>query len=172
MGQFVRPVVAIVAFLGLASSSALQEPPKPQKEHEFLKRLVGKWDANTPSGKGTMSYKMGLGGLWLISDFEGEFGEMKFEGKGLDTYDPPTKKFRSVWVDSLSTSARNMEGTLDPAEKILTLTGDARGPDGNPAKYKSTLEMKDADTMDFSLFIVGPGDKDQPMVQITYKRIK
>ena len=80
---------------------------------DHLKRLVGTWDAQTDYGKGTMTYQMGLGGLWLIGDFEGEFGGMKFEGKGLDTYDAATKKYRSVWVDSFSTSPRTMEGDLD-----------------------------------------------------------
>jgi hypothetical protein len=133
---------------------------------------VGTWDAETQSGKGTMTYKMGLGGLWLIGEFEGEFGGMKFQGKGLDTYDLATKKYRSVWVDSFSTSPRTMEGNLDKDDKVMTMTGEGRGPDGVPAKFKSITEIKDADTVNFSLFMVDMDGKEQPMVNITYKRKK
>ena len=137
-----------------------------------MKRLVGTWNAETESGKGTMIYKMGLGGLWLIGDFEGEFGGMKFQGKGLDTYDSATKKYRSVWVDSFSTAPRIMEGNLDKDHKVMTMTGEGRGLDDKSAKFKSITEIKDADTVNFSLFIVGKDGKEQPMVNITYKRKK
>ena len=103
LALYLRALLTGIALLLLLPSALAQEAPKPGKEHDYLTRLVGTWDAVTESGKGTMTYKMGLGGLWLIGDFEGEFGGMKFEGKGLDTYDLATKKYRSVWVDSFST---------------------------------------------------------------------
>lgn len=169
---FLRVLLASVALLGLVPSARAQEPPKPGKEHEHLKRLAGVWDAQTESGNGTMTYKMGLGGLWLIGDFDGEFGGMKFQGKGLDTYDAATKKYRSVWVDSFSTSPRVMEGDLDPDEKVMTMTGEGRGPDGKPIKFKSITEIKDADTLNFSMFMVEQDGKEQLLVNITYKRKK
>jgi len=170
MALFLRALAAIVALLNLVPSARAQEPPKPGKEHDHLKRLVGTWDAKTESGKGTMTYKMGLGGLWLIGDFKGEFGGMKVQGKSLDTYDSATKKYRSVWVDSLSTAPRTMEGNLDKDDKVMTLTGEGRGPDDKPAKFKSITEIKDADTVNFGLFMVEKDGKEQPMVKITYNR--
>lgn len=171
MTHFLRTLLASVALSVLAPLAWAQEPPKPGKEHEHLKRLVGTWDAESQFGKGTMTYKMELAGLWLIGDFDGEFGGMKFQGKGLDTYDSATKKYRSVWVDSFSTSARNMEGNLDKDGKVMTMTGEGRGLDGKPAKYKSVTEMKDADTVNFTMFMVVDG-KEQPLVNIAYKRKK
>jgi Protein of unknown function (DUF1579) len=167
---YIRALLTGVVLLILLPSARAQEPPKPGKEHDHLKRLVGTWDAETDFGKGTMTYKMDLGGLWLIGDFEGEFGGMKFQGKGLDTYDSATKKYRSVWVDSFSTAPRIMEGNLD--DKVMTMTGAGRGPDGMPAKYKTIAEMKDTDTVSFGLFMVDKDGKDQPLVKITYKRKK
>ena len=153
-----------------AGVAQAQEPPKPGKEHDHLKRLVGTWNAETESGKGTMTYKMGLGGLWLIGDFEGEFGGMKFQGKFLDTYDPATKKYRSISVDSFSTAPRIMEGNLDKDKKVMTMTGEGPGQEGRTAKFKSITEIKDADTVNFSLFMVDEDGKEQPTVRITYKR--
>ena len=172
MALFLRALLASVALLNLVPSARAQEPPKPGKEHEHLERLVGTWDAEAASGKGTMTYKMGLGGLWLIGDFEGEFGGMKFQGKFLDTYDPATKKYRSIWVDSFSTAPRIMEGNLDKDNKVMTMTGEGPLQQGKTAKFKSIAEIKDADTVNFSLFMVDEDGKEQPMVKITYKRKK
>ena len=66
----VRALLTGIALLILLQSARAQEPPKPGKEHDHLKRLVGTWDAETEYGTGTMTYKMGLGGLWLVGDFE------------------------------------------------------------------------------------------------------
>ena len=38
-----------------------------------------------------MTYKMGLGGLWLIGDFEGDRRNSRLQGKFLDT--PASAKF-------------------------------------------------------------------------------
>jgi len=171
MALFLRALLASAALLNLIPSARGQEPPKPGKEHEHLKRLVGTWNAETGSGKGTMTYKMDLGGLWLIGDFEGEFAGIKFQGKGLDTYDAATKKYRSVWVDSFSTSPRMMEGNLDKDNKVMTMTGEGRGAGDKTAKYKSITEIKGTDTVTFSLFMEMDG-KELPMVNITYKRKK
>lgn len=172
MALFLRALLVSVALLNLVSSAWAQEPPKPGKEHDHLKRLVGTWDAESDFGKGVIINKMGLGGLWLIGDFEGEFGGMKFQGKGLDTYDAATKKYRSVWVDSFSTAPRILEGNFDKDGKVMTLTGEGRGPDGTSAKYKSITEINKANTMNFSLFMVDKDGKEQLLVKITYKRKK
>ena len=54
----------------------------------------------------------------------------------------------------------------------MTMTGEGRGADGKPAKFKSITEIKDADTVNFSLFMVDKDGKEQPMVNIIYKRKK
>jgi len=170
MVLFHRVLLANVALLSFAPSVWAQGLPKPGKEHDHLKLLVGTWEAESEFGKGTMTYKMGLDGLWLIGDFDGEFGGMKFQGKGLDTYDAATKKYRSVWVDSFTTAPRTMEGALDKDDKIMTMTGEGRGSDGKPAKFKSITEIKDSDTVNFTLFMVDKDGAEQPTVKITYKR--
>jgi hypothetical protein len=159
-----------VALLTLLPSARAQESSAPGKELEHLKQMVGTWDAESESGKGTMTYTMGLGGLWLIGDFDGEFGGIKFEGKFLDTYDSETKKYRSVHVSSFTTGVRIMEGTLN--NKVMTMTGEGPGHDGKPGKFKSITEFKDADTVNFTLFMADKDGKEQPVVKITYKRKK
>jgi hypothetical protein len=166
--HYLRALLTVVALL--LPSARAQETPPPGKDH--LNQLVGTWDAVSEFGNGTMTYKMGLGGQWLIGDYEGEFGGMKFEGKGLDTYDSGTKRYRSVWVDSLTTGPRIMEGTLDKDNKVMTMTGEGPGHEGKPGKFKSITEIKDADTVNFTLFMADKDGKEQPVVKITYKRKK
>src|SRR5687768_3142486 len=105
--------VAVAGFLAAPAARA-QEPPKPGPEHDLLKKMVGTWDVAMNFGgmetKATATYKLVLGGLWLSGDFEGDFGGMKFQGHGLDSYDPVRKKYVSVFVDSMSTSPMVTEG--------------------------------------------------------------
>lgn len=169
----IRVLLSVCIAGGLVGPAVrAQEPPKPTKEHELLKRMEGTWAVEMEGGKGTMTYKIGLGGLWLLSEFNGELGPMKFQGKGLDTYDPTTKKYRAVWVDSMSTAPLVLEGTFDKDNKVQTMTGDGPGPDGKPVKYKTISELKDADTMLFTIAMVDKDGKEQQMVKMTYKRKK
>jgi Protein of unknown function (DUF1579) len=164
---------AVLAAVLSASAAPAQEPPKPGPEHEMLKKMEGTWDATMKfagmESKGTMIYKMELGGLWLTSSFEGEFGGGKFSGRGLDTYDAGKKKFISVWVDSMVTTPMILEGTYDKDKKTLTMSTDFPGPDGKVMKWKSTTEMPDNDNMTFNMFM---GDGKDPAFTITYKRKK
>jgi hypothetical protein len=152
-----------------------QAPEKPGPELDALKELEGEWDATVKAGgmesKGTMAYKMGLGGRWLIGKFEGEMGGQKFEGRSLNSYDATKKKYVNVWVDSMSGAAMLSEGSYDKDTKTLTLVGEGPGQDGKPAKYKQTSQVKDKDTIAFTMSAVGDG-KEQEVMTITFKRKK
>lgn len=164
--------LALLAFAAPAVS-AQPEIPKPGPEHAVLKALEGTWDTTMkfPGGesKGTVVYKMELGGLWLSSKLESDLMGAKFHGHGMDTYDAAKKKYTSVWFDSMSTTPMMMEGTYDKDKKTLTLTGDGPGQDGKPAKWKSVSTMPDNDTINFSMYV---GDAKEPMFTIVYKRKK
>jgi hypothetical protein len=175
--MLVRTLSLLTCSLLLTASTArAQEPPKPGTEHEKLKQLEGTWDCTIKmmgvESKGVMKYKMEVGGLWLVSDFVGEFGGMKFTGKGLDTYDAQKKKYVGVWVDAFSTSPLNMTGEYDAAGKVLTMEGEGPGPDGKPMKYRMVQSHKDADTIDWSMASPGPDGKWAIMLEMTYKRRK
>jgi hypothetical protein len=165
-------LVAWVALV-LAPVGRAQEPAKPGPEHEIFKELVGTWEATVKfmggESKGTMVYKMGPGDLWLNSKFEGDFGGQKFEGRGIDGYDPNKKKYVSVWVDSMSSSLMVSEGTYDKDTKTMTMEGEGPGMDGKPTKIKSVIQVKDKDTMVLTMYTVKDG-KDQEMMTISYKR--
>jgi hypothetical protein len=163
-----------VALAVLATPAAwAQEPPKPGPEHELLKKLVGTWDVVMKGGgmevKGVVTYKMDLGGLWLLSSLESEIGGMKFQGRGVDSYDPAKKKYVGVWIDSMSTSPLVTEGAFDKEKKTLTMAGEGPGMDGKPTKYKMVSEWKDDDTMHVGMYT---GNATSPDFTFVYKRRK
>jgi hypothetical protein len=170
-----RMLLVCALLIWLAPSARAQEPPKPGPEHEHLKQREGTWDATIKAGghesKGKMTYKMGMGGFWLISHFEGDFGGEKFEGRGLDTYDPEKKKYVSAWADSMAPYLLVMEGDYDKDNKTLTATGEGPSPAGK-VKYKAVTKMMDADTMEFTLSVPEKNGKETVMLTITYNRKK
>ncbi len=173
----VTGVMVLCAASVLLAPVALAQPPqpKPGPEHALLKRLEGTWEATVKGreeSKGTMTYKMMLGGLWLVSDYQGEFMGQKFQGKGLETYDTAKKKYVGIWVDSMSTALMTYEGNFDKDGKVLTMTGEGPGEDGKPTKFKMVSEMKDKDTMVFTMSSPGKDGKEHTMMTITYKRKK
>ena len=130
---------------------------EPQQEHQWLQKLLGDWTFESeasmgpdqPPGKfqGTESVRT-LGGLWVIG--EGQ-GEMPGGGTGhmIMTlgYDPQQKRFVGTWIGSMMTNLWVYDGSLDAAEKLLTLNaeGPAMSGDGKLAKYQDIIEIKSDD---------------------------
>jgi len=169
-------VGSILVAFALTHVPALgQGGPTPGPEHEHLKKLEGTWNAKIKMGDAestaTATYKMVCGGMWLMSDFQGQLGDMKFSGQGLDSYDPEKKKYVSVWVDSMSTRPMLLEGTHDKEKKTTTMMGEAPGPDGKLAKHKMVTHMPDNDHMTFTMYIVADGQENKFMT-IEYTRKK
>ncbi len=164
--------VAVVAVL-VSPAARGQEGPKPGAEHEILKKMEGNWDLVMKFGgnesKGTVTYKMELGGLWLAGSLESELFGAKFQGKSLDTYDAGKKKYIGVWADSMGTQPMILEGTYDKEKKTLTMSGDGPGMDGKPTRYRSVSVFTDANTTNFRMYV---GDGKDPAFTIVYKRKK
>jgi hypothetical protein len=139
----------------------------------LLKKREGTWSTTMKAGgeefKGTVTYRMELGGLWLVGSLESELGGQKFFGKSLDTYDAGKKKYVGVWFDSMSTTPMTMEGSYDKEKRMMTMVGDGMGPDGKPARWKSVSKMPDDNTVDMSMYV---GDAKEPMFTVIYKRKK
>jgi Protein of unknown function (DUF1579) len=128
-----------------------------QKEHRWLQKFVGEWtyEAEASMGPGQPPMKSSgtesvrsLSGVWILG--EGQ-GEMPGAGPGTSIltlgYDPQKKRFVGTWVGSMMTHLWVYSGTLDAAERVLTL--DTEGPDfaveGKMGKYKDVIEFKSDD---------------------------
>ena len=171
-GTIVTAMLVLVTAPRLAGQGPPQ--PKPGPEHEYFKQFEGVWDATIhekdSTSKGTMTWKVGLGGLWLLDHFKADLGGATFEGHGATSYDPAKKKYVGVWIDSMSTSPMTFEGTYDKAAKTMKTVGEGPGPDGKNMKMTMITRQLDADNLVFTMNAPGPDGKDFEMMKISYKR--
>jgi hypothetical protein len=171
-----KAIAGIAVCLASAGLSLAQEMQSPGPEHKRLQEYVGEWNAVMDMGglqsKATATYKSICGGMWIASDFEGDLAGAKFQGHGLDGYDQNKKKYVGVWVDSMSSAPLTFEGNYDPKTKLLVMTGESRGPDGKPQKFKATTETNDKDHFTFKMYMLQPGGQEELAFTITYTRRK
>lgn len=173
MRRFFFQCAVVVSLILTSASLSAQAPQSPGKEHEELKAMEGIWDAAMKMPDGTevnaeSEFKMTCEGMWLASDFRGDFGGLKFHGKGLDGYDSAKKQYVSIWVDSMSGSPMVMKGKKEG--KVTTMIVEGPGPAGD-AKYK-TISIDDSnDKMSFQMFTIADG-KDVEVMSVTYTRRK
>jgi hypothetical protein len=166
---FLGATLAVIVAVGVGQT----QPPMPKAgpEHAVLKKMEGTWDTMIKmagqESKGSATYKMDLGGLWLASTFEGDMMGEKFSGRGFDTYDAGKKKYVGVWFDSMSTTPMVMEGNYDAAKKTMTMVGEAPGMDGKMTKHRMVSTMPDDNTMNFAMYVA---DAKEPAFTIVYKR--
>jgi len=159
-------LVAGLGLFGLATHSNAQEAPapKPTPEHERLAQGVGTWDATIKSwmagpasepsvSKGVEIVKLMPGGLWVLSEFHGKFGEAAFHGHGQSGYDPVKKKYVGTWVDSMETSIMMMEGDFDPQTHTLTMYSKGVDPAGKPYDAKMVEVEKDKENRVFTMSV-------------------
>jgi hypothetical protein len=179
MKRFTQAALAVATLIFSITGTVLAQegaPPGPGPEHKKLAEMVGEYTCEMKTGdqtfKGSATFTMELGGLWLVQNFTCDMGGMKFEGRGATTYDPAKKKYVGTWIDSMAPALATSEGTMDPKTGVTTEMMDGMaGPDGKPAKYKAVSTPKDYG-FDFAMYVVGADGKDTPMMTIVYRKKK
>lgn len=163
----------------LALPLVAQDMPSPGKEHQQLTKSAGTWDAvietvgmdgKPAQSKGVSVRRVGPGGFFVIDEFEGEMMGMKFTGHGTTGFDPMKGKYVGTWCDGMSPTILVLEGSMDAAGKVLTMT--CKGPDmtGKMVDMRMVTTMVDADHEVFEMFMPGPDGKEMQMLKITYTR--
>jgi len=92
--------------------------------------------------KGVEVNALGLGGLWLITEFKCDTAGMPFEGRGLFGYDPAVKKHVGTWVDNTGYWQAVSSGTCPDGCKTVTSTFKGQGMDGKPAAFKEAVRQR------------------------------
>jgi hypothetical protein len=154
---------------------------QPQKEHHWLDQLIGEWVYESECGmgpdqppsktKGTEIVRS-LGGLWTIAEGEGEMPDGD-TGKTIMTlgYDPQTNRYLGTFIGSMMTHLWVYSGSLDAAEKVLTL--DTEGPnfsDGAMTKYQDIIEFVSNDHRILRSQILGDDGNWQQFMTAHYRR--
>ncbi|MGH7413125.1 MAG: DUF1579 domain-containing protein [Candidatus Rokuibacteriota bacterium] len=158
------------------------EMPAPQKEHQWLQKLVGEWtseaDATMEPGKPPEKFKgtesvRSLGGLWILAEGQGEM-----PGGGAATtmmtlgYDPQRKRYVGTFIGSMMTHLWGYDGALDAAERVLTLEteGPSMAGDGKMAKYRDVIEFKSDDHRVLTSHMLGDDGTWHGVMTANYRR--
>ena len=122
---------------------------EPQKEHEWLHKLVGDWTYETEAAMGpgqdpskftgTESVRS-LGGLWVVCEGRGVMGGDEATTIMTLGYDPQKGRYVGSWVGSMMTHLWVYDGSVDAAGRVLTL--DTEGP-SFPGSAKPTARYQD-----------------------------
>jgi hypothetical protein len=179
-----------------ADSACLAEAPqagggappvaKPQKEHEWLHKLVGTWAAEMecsmgpgqPTTKGTATETVrSIGGLWVVAEGQGDL-----PGCGPATmmmslgFDPQKGRFVGTFIGSMMTHLWIYDGALDASGRALIL--DAEGPncagpaDGKLAKYQDIIEWQSDDRRVLRSRMLGEDGTWREFMTAQYRRTK
>lgn len=155
---------------------------EPQKEHQWLHELLGEWtyegeaemgpDKPREKFRGSETVRS-LGGLWVICEGQGDM-----PGGGVARnimtlgYDPQRGRFVGTFVASMMTYLWEYDGSLDAAERVLTLN--AEGPsmagDGKTAKYQDIMEIRGDGHRVFSSRMLGEDGAWHPIMEMHYRR--
>jgi hypothetical protein len=152
----------------------------PGEPHKRMAGLAGSWTTTTKAwpepGKppiessGSCEQTMLLGGRFLHMECTGEMFGQSFTGIGLNGYDNHTKKYMSIWMDSMGTAIYYMEGRASADRKTITQKGHYDDPIEGPMTLRSVTKLVDDDTEIFEMYGAGKAGKERKMMEITYTR--
>jgi hypothetical protein len=158
-----------------------EEASAPGAAHKKLEPFVGEWNAEvkmwmTPDApptvsKGTAKSAWILNGRFVQEDFSGEMMGKPFKGMSLTGYDNVRQKYRSVWVDDMSTTIVTSEGDADAAGKIFTFGGNYACAMTGEKNKESTMVYRilSRDKHVFEMYDLAEGKKTK-MMEISYTR--
>jgi len=157
--------------------------PEPQKEHQWLQRLVGDWtyehechmgpDQPPMKSSGRQSIKP-LGGFWILMDMIGSTPDGHDAQSIIQLgYDPKKQQFVGTFIASMMDNMWLYAGTLDESGKILTL--DSEGPsfveEGATGRYQDIIEMVDDNQFVFRSQFWGPDGQWVPFMRGMNQRV-
>jgi hypothetical protein len=169
----------------LKPRGAVQEKPfvKPerQRQHEWLQKLVGEWtfegEVTMEPGKGPEKFTgvetvRPLGDYWILIDCQSQMpGGQETMAIALG-YDPQTRRFVGGYIASMMPHFWVYEGSLDAAEKVLTLN--TEGPnmlaEGKIVRFKDVMEIRNDNERVLTSQVLGDDGKWQKVVTIHYRR--
>jgi len=155
---------------------------EPQKEHDWLRSMLGEWtfEAEALTGPGQPPMRSegnetvrSLGGLWVLAEGTGTMPD----GAPATTlmtlgYDTVRKKYLGTWVGSMMSYLWQYNGTLDANGRTLTL--DTEGPnfaeEGKLAKFQDIIEIWSDDHRVLSSRMLGADGKWHQFMTSHYRK--
>lgn len=155
----------------------------PGEQHKMLSWYSGNWDCEvshimngeTHVSKGSATGEMIFDGRYSQMTFKGEMMGAPFTGMSIIGYNNVSKKYESMWIDSMSTAMMSMTGEKDAKnEKVCNWAGEYHCPmAGKLVKMREVCTIIDDNSyrMDFYMPDMETG-KETMQMSIMYKRAK
>lgn len=158
-----------------------QKLAQPGEPHKLFAGLAGSWTTSAKEwmepGKppmesaGMAENKMLLDGRFLYHEYNGQMMGQPYSGVGIYSYDNMTKKYVTVWMDSMGTGIFMMEGTASPDGKTITLKGSHPEPGGGKMSHRAVWKIADSNATTFEMYGThGHGGKEMKFLEIVYTR--
>jgi len=152
----------------------------PGEPHKLLAKLEGSWTTRSRGwmepdkppvvSAGTCEQKLILDGHYLRQEYTGDMMGQPFTGINILGYNNQTKKYESIWIDSMSTAIYFFEGTASADGRTITQKCSYDDPVRGPAVWRSVTKIKDDNTQEFEMFIKPKGGKEEKMMEMTVSR--
>lgn len=152
----------------------------PGEAHKLLASLAGTWVTRTRSWMGpdqpptettgTCEQKVILGGRFLQQEYTGDMMGEPFTGINIMGYDNHTKKYLSVWIDSMSTGMYYFEGTVSADGKTITQDSNYDDPVRGPMNWRSVTRLADDNTLLYEMYMTPKGGKEEKVMEMTVTR--
>ncbi|MBD2121883.1 DUF1579 domain-containing protein [Trichocoleus sp. FACHB-262] len=154
---------------------------QPEKEHQWLQKLVGEWTYETEAmmgpdqpwvkSTGTETVRS-VGGLWILAEGQGEMPCGPATTLMTLGYDPQKQRYVGTWVGSMMTYLWQYDGELDAGETVLTLASDGPTMTGEEkmAKYKDAIEFKSDDHRILTSHMLGDDGQWHHFMTAHYRR--
>lgn len=153
----------------------------PGPQHDWLRQFEGIWTVSgsmmmTPDShpmpfSGTSTFTMILDGHYLKEHNVSDDADMPFEGLGYMGYDHAKKKYVASWMDSMSTSIMQADGSIDETTGKLLTTGTYYDPTrGAYVTMQGETWFVDDDTIQADMYQPGPDGKPFKSMSMQYRR--
>lgn len=152
----------------------------PGTPHQLLERMAGSWNTRFTSWmepdqppielSGTCHQQMILDGRFLKQEYNGEMKGEPFNGFGVMGYDNHTRKYVSIWMDTMGTAIMLFEGTAGEDGKSITQTARYDDPVQGPMEWRSVTTIVDDFTLTMEMYTTSKSGKEMKMMEGTYSR--
>lgn len=155
----------------------------PGDAHKTMAYKEGTWDMKVKSfmapgapcqeSTGTSVVKWVMDGRFLEDNTTSSMGGMPFTGHGMSGFDNLTKRYTSVWCDSMGTGIVQSEGTYDAKSKTINYA--SHMPDFATGEYTNARMVetkKDNDHWMFQMYCPDVNGDEYMSMQIEYTRAK
>jgi uncharacterized protein YdhG (YjbR/CyaY superfamily) len=154
----------------------------PGAPHKTLASLAGSWTTRTRGwmepdkppmeGTGTCEQRMLLDGRYLQQEYMGEMMGDLFAGFNIIGYDNYTRKYVSIWLDSMSTGIYYFEGSGSTDGKIITQESSYEDPVRGPMVWRSITKIVDINTVEYEMYLIPKGGMEEKMMEMIMTRKK